>query len=365
MKRWPVVAAVAVFALAWLDVVQHYPGAGELVLPVALGLAVPVLVSGQRPVLAGWFGVAAAVGTALVTQGRAGPGEPWPWSISGVIVLVILCGVVGALGVRRTTAGLVGSVGLAGAGLVLVFDGQWVSAIGTLMLCAAAALVGDWRAGMRGKLAEADRLGEEERARRMVLEERARIAREMHDIVAHHMSMVAVAAETAPYRNADLPEAARTEFAGIADSARASLAEMRRLLGILRDGDAERAPQPGIERLDELVNGVRGAPVTLECSVGALPEALSLTVYRIVQEALSNVVRHAPGAATRVTVGLEGDDVVLEIVNDAPKSAPAVTAGGHGLVGVRERVAVHGGTMSIDRPAGGYRLRARLPVEGR
>ncbi|MBC6451673.1 sensor histidine kinase [Actinokineospora xionganensis] len=365
MKRWPVVAAVVVFVLAWLDVVQHYPGAGELVLPVALGLAVPVLVCGQRPVIAGWFGWAAAAGTALVTQGRAGPGEPWPWSVSSVVVLVVLCGVVGALGVRRTTVGLVGAVGLTGIVLVLVFDGQWVSAISTVMLCAAAALVGDWRAGMRGRLAEADRLGEEERARRMVLEERARIAREMHDIVAHHMSMVAVAAETAPYRNADLPESARTEFAGIADSARASLTEMRLLLGILREGAAELGPQPGIDRLAELVDGVRGAPVTLECSVGTLPAALGLTVYRVVQEALSNVVRHAPGAATRVTVGMDGSELALEVVNDAPKSAPVTTAGGHGLVGVRERVALHGGTLSVDRPAGGYRLRVRLPVEGR
>jgi signal transduction histidine kinase len=225
--------------------------------------------------------------------------------------------------------------------------------------------------------------------RSAVLEERARIAREMHDVVAHHMSMIAVQAETAPYRVPGLPEAARAEFAALGDSARAALTDMRRLLGSLRAPevllsteaqrtDPERLPQPELSDVPELVDSVRGAgaEVILEMP-GRLPEVpgvVGLAAYRIVQESLSNAGRHAPGAAIRVSVG-EGDgSVLVDVTNGPPGAAVASPAarpstgppgGGQGLAGMRERVALLGGEFKAGpRADGGYAVRASLPIGG-
>ena len=142
-----------------------------------------------------------------------------------------------------------------------------------------------------------------ETQRRLVLEERARIARDLHDIVAHHMSLVVVQAETAGYRHPDLPDVAREELESISASARAALAETRALLAVLRneDDEAEHAPQPGLEQLGELVEGARRAGQDVAADVrldgDALRPGTSLAAYRIVQESLANAARHAPGAA--------------------------------------------------------------------
>lgn len=231
-----------------------------------------------------------------------------------------------------------------------------------------------WREG-RERVAEEEQVAEAERHRRRLLEERTRIARELHDIVAHHMSVIAVQSSTAEYRLADLSEEARAEFRSISGQARESLAEMRRLLGVLRSEDeaGAREPLPGPEALRGLAEAVdrAGTPVSLRVGAlpGDLPETVALTVFRVVQEALSNVVRHAPGAATEVEVAVVDGQVTVTVVNGpAPAGAVATDAQGSGLglVGMRERVSLEGGTVETGpTAAGGFRVHAVLPVEDR
>jgi signal transduction histidine kinase len=238
-------------------------------------------------------------------------------------------------------------------------------------------LIRIWRQG-RARVAEEERVAESERHRRRLLEERTRIARELHDIVAHHMSVITVQASTAEYRLADLSDEARAEFRSISDQARESLAEMRRLLGVLRSEDeaGAREPQPGPEALHGLVESAdrAGTPVTLDLAElpADLPETLALTVFRVAQEALSNVVRHAPGAPTRVEVAADDGNVTVTVVNGPspvrPAAAPAPAAdgppqSGFGLVGMRERVTLDGGELETGPTAeGGFRVRAVLPI---
>jgi signal transduction histidine kinase len=238
-------------------------------------------------------------------------------------------------------------------------------------------------------LAEREEEHRQEQARRALLEERSRIARELHDVVAHHMSMIAVQAETAPYRIDGLPEAGARDFAAISATAREALTEMRRLLGVLRSESAEvdRAPQPGLERLGELVDGARkaGLPVRLEVHgpPRPLPTGVDLSAYRIVQEALSNAGRHARGSNVEVEVSYGKDRVEVTVTDDGHGAATARDgraaqrgsapqrggagdgpARGHGLLGMSERVAMLGGSLQAGPlPQGGFQVHASLPVE--
>lgn len=186
------------------------------------------------------------------------------------------------------------------------------------------------------------------------------------------MSVITVQADSAPYRLPALSDEAREEFGTIAASARESLAEMRRLLVVLRgDGtEGERAPQPGLDRVQQLVEATVRAGLPAELSMPAglegVPPAVDLSAYRIVQEALANAVRHAPGARARVSVSTDGAHLTVLVVNDPPQQpvSPLETAGtGHGLVGMRERVRLTGGTLDTGPlPDGGFRVAARLPL---
>ncbi|MEW9527143.1 histidine kinase [Microbispora sp. NPDC049125] len=201
--------------------------------------------------------------------------------------------------------------------------------------------------------------------------ERARIAREMHDIVAHSISMVAVQAETAPYTVKDLSGDAAREFAQIAAAARGTLTEMRRLLGVLRaDVPPETAPQPGLARLPELIAQHDGE-VDLDV-VGEeheLPQAVDVSAYRIVQEALTNARTHAPGARVSIEIAYRPTLLALRIADDGPGPPPTPPEGadegrGHGLIGMRERATALGGWFVAERgPAGGFLIRAGLPTE--
>jgi signal transduction histidine kinase len=201
--------------------------------------------------------------------------------------------------------------------------------------------------------------------------ERARIARELHDVVAHHISMVAVQAETARLTTAGMPAAGAQRLSAIGDTARAALTEMRRLLGVLREDTetdaAGRQPQPGLRQLNGLLDEardasgagtrliVRGAPATLDPGV-------ELAAYRIVQEALTNSRRHAPGAAVDVELHYGGDTLGLRIRDNGPGPPDALPPGGHGLLGMRERAAAVGGELRSGPAAGGgFLVDARLP----
>jgi signal transduction histidine kinase len=207
-----------------------------------------------------------------------------------------------------------------------------------------------------------------------ILEERTRIARELHDVVAHHMSLIAVRAETAPYRLADLPAPVQAEFLALSGTAREALTDMRSLLGVLRqDEPADRSPQPQLSDLPGLIAAARqaGVPVELSAAGGMdrVPASVAICAYRIVQESLSNAGQHAPGAAVRVALGQDGGTVLLQIVNGpAAQQGPAPDGSphpGHGLAGMRERVALLGGSLTAGpAPDGGFVVSAVLPLSG-
>jgi signal transduction histidine kinase len=211
-------------------------------------------------------------------------------------------------------------------------------------------------------------------ADRAVTAERARIARELHDVVAHAVSVVVLQTGAAEQFVGRDPERARDHIGMARRTATEAMAEMRHLLDVLREGEAVYVPQPGIQRLTDLVEEARGAglDVALDVSVDTeVPDGPSLAVYRIVQESLTNVLRHAPGARTAVTVSRSGDALVVEVRDSGrrPGAVPAhrtpagLGTGGHGLPGMRERVRVYGGSLDVGPQAeGGWLVRAVLPV---
>jgi signal transduction histidine kinase len=253
--------------------------------------------------------------------------------------------------------------------IVLVFGGAWL--LGRF--------VHQWRA--RATLAE---LNQEERARLAVAEERARIARELHDIVAHGVSVIAVQADAAEAVLSRDPSRAREPLNVIRTSSREVLDEMRRLLQLLRmvepqageveDGQAGDGvtPQPGREQLPDLVGSIRaaGLPVSLDApeSFEPVPSSVALSTYRIVQEALTNVLKHSGHVPTTVRVRRTPSALLVDVDNDACAStqSSASPGSGHGLVGMRERVTLVGGELRTGhRPDGGFAVRAVLPVDTR
>jgi signal transduction histidine kinase len=203
-----------------------------------------------------------------------------------------------------------------------------------------------------------------------VAEERARIAREMHDAVAHAISVMVVQAGAARVVIDRDPTEASAALERIEETGRMGLAEMRRLLGILEtdDGAAALVPQPGLDRLDELLETMRGTGLRVEAMVLGtprdLPPGVDLTVFRILQEALTNVLKHAGDAHARVTLKYEHDAIEVEVADDG-RGPPAegTPSPGHGLIGMRERVALFGGSLETGaRPGGGFVVRARIPV---
>ncbi|MFJ2741182.1 sensor histidine kinase [Streptomyces sp. NPDC087440] len=391
-KRWqrllPYAVALALTAVLLPVTIQvltnDYGLSGGIAGAVGAGQALPLLLIAHRPLQAWWVVFPSGVAAATFLVGPLQPGKGiWPWPAPTIVgMLFLLFG----LALRERRAALVGVwVVTAVTGLVLgqlepeLSDGTQVL---TIVLAGAVLIIGGAlreRGEAQRALVEQETISEAERAHRTLLEERTRIARELHDVVAHHMSMITVQADSAPYRIGGLPDAAQEEFASIAASARESLTEMRRLLVVLRSEgtEGERAPQPGLDRIQQLVEATVRAGVPAELSIAAelgpgpgspaVPQAVDLSAYRIVQEALANVVRHAPGAVTRVSVRPEGPDLLVLVVNGpAPEPTSRVEAkgaGGHGLVGMRERVRLTGGTLDTGPlPDGGFRVAARLPL---
>jgi signal transduction histidine kinase len=212
---------------------------------------------------------------------------------------------------------------------------------------------------------ERDRL---EEANRAVTAERARIARELHDVVAHAMSVIAVQSGVGAHVAETHPEQAKQILATINEASRDALTEMRRLLGVLRedpDSPGELAPAPGLSGLDELAARVSNAGVAVRVTCdgerNGIPPGVDLAAYRIVQEALTNVMKHAGPASVDVRVRYEPDAVHLEVADDGRGAAAAAplagSGGGHGLIGMRERAALYGGTLAAGaRPGGGFRV---------
>jgi signal transduction histidine kinase len=265
-------------------------------------------------------------------------------------------------------------------------DQSLVTAVGTqtlfeVTLMAAMVLLADtlrsrraWASEMRERLrrTEADR---EREAERRVGQERLRIARELHDVLAHTITVIGVQARVAAEALEDSPGEARAALGTIRDTTREAMAELRATVGVLRDSRerAPRAPAPGLSQLDELVDAAAGSPVRVEVSIAGvartLPPVVDVTAYRILQESLTNVLRHADATLARVTLRYEPEALVVQVEDDGESEAANASAGeqdGHGLAGMRERAAAVGGHLEAGRLPGrrvGFRIRAWLPTE--
>ncbi|MGH4028025.1 sensor histidine kinase [Actinomycetota bacterium Odt1-20B] len=375
------------FTLALLPVTvtvltQDYKVNGAIAGALASAQSLPLLLALTQPLLA-WRIVFAAdvLGGFLIMNAPGLDGRSWPWTPMVVVGYLLLMVLLGLRERRRTLFTVWFATGAAGLLFELV-SGERSDGINLLLfvLSGVALLVSGTlreRGDAERRLVEQETISEAERSRRTLLEERARIARELHDVVAHHMSVITVQADSAPYRLDGLPHPVRAEFESIAASARESLTEMRRLLAVLRSEEAagDLAPQPGLDRLPHLVEATVRAGIPVDLSrpelavlrqLADVSPAVDLSAYRIVQEALSNVIRHAPGARTEITLTLDADRLLILVVNGPPTERPAPLEGdgtGHGLVGMKERVRLVGGTVDVGPlPDGGFRVAARLPL---
>ena len=335
-----------------------------MVLPAVAGLVLTVV----RPhdgwrVTTGWLLVLVYL---VGPPDRSDPGfAPWHWLLWVPVLLIAAWSAEGDTAVG-TWLGSVLAVLVMGALSPWWVESSWLlpSVILTLAPLALGAALGARRRARVAVVVEQSR-AEHADAERIALAERARIAREMHDVVAHHMSLIAVRAETAPYRLGDLSEPVAAELSEVAGAARAALREMQSLLGVLRSDDAaEQAPQPGMDEVGGLLQQAAdaGTQVSWRVEVGDVPSAAGLTVYRVLGQALANAAQHAAGAPVRVDVFADSGVVWIDVVNGPGESRGAGT--GTGVPGMRERVAVHGGVLSAgSTDDGGWALRATVPVE--
>ncbi|MEU0600828.1 histidine kinase [Streptomyces sp. NPDC006393] len=338
----------------------------------ALLALAPVLLTLVRPVGAFWLSLAASA----VTSMAAGTFGDWPWQpgsfLSHLTVLTVV-----AIRTRPRTAGWMWVLTALYAFVVeSVFGYHFSNNSAPMLVVSALALlaVTVWhiRREAEQTVTAQQTVTAHERSRRTLLEERTTIARELHDVVAHHMSVVAIQAEAAPYRVQDPPPELEKAFATIRENAVAALTELRRVLGVVRaeDYEAPEAPQPTLADLDMLLANVREAGLAVEKvvtgAVRELPQGVELSAYRIVQEALSNSLRHAPGASARVEIGYVLGGLGLRIVNGPPPEPSRIQpspGAGHGITGMRERVSMLNGEMTAG-PAddGGYEVAVFLPV---
>ncbi|MBE1593113.1 sensor histidine kinase [Nonomuraea angiospora] len=225
------------------------------------------------------------------------------------------------------------------------------------------------RRSATAKLKTEERRTRQAESAQAVLAERARIARELHDVVAHHMSVIAIQAEAVPLKARGDPAQLEAGLAEIRALSLEAIAELRQVLGVLRDQDGrvDTAPQPGLDRLDELVSNARAAGLAVLVKragpLDRLPPAVGLSAYRIVQESLSNAMRHAPGSTVALDVAHRRGELRLRVAN-GPSAAPGAGPGaGHGVAGMRERATLLGGTLDAGPVAGGgFEVRATLPV---
>jgi len=244
----------------------------------------------------------------------------------------------------------------------LIDTAPWVVVTTAIMLLVRR-IVGDRE--RRAELAERER---DVAAREAVLEERSRIARELHDVIAHNVSMMVVQAGAERRLLDGTGGSTRDVLEGIERAGRSALTEMRRLVGMLRTDMADSlAPQPGLDDLPRLVTQVQAAGLPVELHVdgdrSSIPVGIDLSAYRIVQEALTNALTHANDARATVRVRYADDVLELEISDDGDAAGGHEPGGGHGLVGIRERVALYGGRFTAGRrPEGGFTVRVRLPI---
>ncbi|WP_406672991.1 histidine kinase [Nonomuraea sp. N2-4H] len=342
----------------------------------ALGVALPVALRHRWP-LAAWRVAFAAVPLSVwVELSRAPDLAPYPDSMTIAYPLVLYS--VAVRCERRITVGV----------WVLTVLAAWIIHPNSMPLVAVfttVALLFGYNVRVRrsatAKLVEEERRTKQAESAQAVLEERARIARELHDVVAHHMSVIAIQAEAVPLKAAGDPAQLEAGLAEIRGLSLEAIAQLRQVLGVLRDptGRADTAPQPGLDRIDELAANARAAGLAVlvkrSGELSGLPSAVELSAYRIVQESLSNVMRHAPGAAVAVDIARVGDELHLTVTNGPGPALPqgagrdpsgGVLALGHRPAGELGRGgSEHGGSRDAGEPeVGGRALRAETPGQG-
>ncbi|MBC7279021.1 histidine kinase [Nocardioides sp.] len=335
-----------------------YEVAGGVALLIGLTHAASVPLALRRPVEAAGLSLIAVTVAALAIARASDNGWPWmvpPPTLTQLLVLVVLTLVAGWRLAAITLAIQVA------AGVVLALVGWNWNDIGDSLVqvanFASLALLFGALATVARRLAESRSALREEYERRSVVEEKARIARELHDVIAHNMSLITVQARSAPHRVDDVSPAAEAEFAEIADLAASALRQMRGVLDVLRteEGQSGRVPVPGIDGLAELFESARGTGQRVEVR-GELPELTDVApevgtaAYRIVQEALSNARRHAPNEPVSVDLTMGEEGLGIRVANALDGTAPAAdkdtTGGGHGLIGMRERATAVGGRIT-------------------
>jgi signal transduction histidine kinase len=372
MRGWrpPAIAADAALALALT--VLYLPGATDeepawAVVPLALAQTLPLAFRRVRPLAV----LAVTLVAGIVFNAALADSPTLPLGVV-VALYTVAAQCERAVAVR---AGLATAATLPAA-MLMAADFHVDSALLPVALTAGAWLLGDYLrtrwaylSELEAKAVRLEREREEE-ARRAVAQEQARIARELHDVISHNVSvMVVQAAAGADVFDAQ-PARARTALDSIEATGREALAELRRLLGVIRtdDADESRAPQPGLEGLEGLLEHVRAAGLPVELTVegrrAPLPPGLDLAAYRIVQEALTNTLKHAAASKAGVTVRYGASELEVDVLDDGRgRAANGTAGGGHGLVGMRERVALYGGRVRAGpRSEGGFLVSARFPL---
>lgn len=329
--------------------------------------------------------LSAVVLLALALSTDTADGLPWPVPVTLLITQTLLCLLIAARnGWATTLVTALASLAAPFAELLLTStpgDGIPSGAVANLIVYASilalAAIIGiiirQWLLGRRELLVQRERTKEVE-ARQAVMDERHRIARELHDVVAHSLSVISIQASTARFRLEGVTPEVAAELDDITASARRSLTEMRGLLAVLRDDNGEKklAPSPGLTGIPELIETYRRGGASIELSIegdleaAELPASTALSAYRIIQEAVTNAVRHAPGSAIQVGLTLESSQVRAWVKN-GPGTSVSPPAPGHepkhGLIGMRERAQAAGGSISYGvLPDGGYLVDAQLPL---
>jgi signal transduction histidine kinase len=376
VRRHAVTALILLLAVlaqleAWL--VDDVGGPRVVAVAFALAWTLPLLAHRRFP-FAAPVGVLLIVGVEALVQN-----EGVSNSATAFIMLIVVAWMMGSENPRaQAAAGFVVAVAL--ISVVVTNDPDTdANAWGIVSTSIIAGLIFLAGAGIRARREQVESLEErvgraererEESARRAADEERARIARELHDVVAHSMSVMVVQAGGVRSLLEPHQERQREALLAIERTGREALTEMRRMLGVLRrsdEGQAALVPQPGLDHLHRLVGQVREAGLPVELHVegvaAALPPGIDLSAYRVVQEGLTNALKHAGPARAEVTIRYDETAIQIEVTDDGT-ATPNGSDPGHGLVGMRERVALYGGTMEAGpRTEGGYALRVTLPIE--
>ncbi|MFN8110919.1 MAG: sensor histidine kinase [Thermoleophilia bacterium] len=341
------VLVAAVYGGAAWALLRGWDAPASLAVPAALAAGLALALAGRRP------------RTALTLALAGFAACPW-WESVGFVALIPTAVALGCTAASRGRWGSAPWLGLALLGPVAAGIPGHPGVIAPFALCLAAGWFG-------GVVWGEQRRYREDVAAAGLHAQRVRIARDLHDVLAHGVGLITVQAGYANLVAGERPEAAREALGVIERTGRETLADVRRLVATLRDGVEEAGPSPGLDDIPRLVDDTRRAGVTVTARCAApdhpLPASLQLCAYRVVQEALTNVVRHAPGATVRVCIEPGASELRVSVTDDGGRPREAGREGpGHGLIGMRERVALQGGTL-VTRPGehGGFEVLARLP----